>query len=192
MKDGWILLIGLALLTLLAILCFHSHKGDWLRLQGSNQSTATPVPSIAPAPTTSPVAAPAPPTVAAPAPTVEAKQALQAELNKVVELEIVEFQTASAELTDKGKASLDRVVKALASLPGVAIEVQGHTDNRGDATRNLALSQARAQTVKRYLVEKAIAEKLLSTKGFGPTKPKADNATAEGRARNRRIEFQLL
>ena len=65
-------------------------------------------------------------------------------------------------------------------------------DSSGDADKNLALSQARAAAVKNYLISKAIPAGNLSTEGFGSGQPVADNATAEGRRKNRRIEFEVL
>ncbi len=119
------------------------------------------------------------------------KEELQVRLNKEVEKEIVEFRTGSAELTDKGKAILDRIAALIAGMPKVPIAVQGHTDNQGQADKNQKLSEERSAAVKQYLIGKGVAASQLSTIGFGQTQPKVDNVTPEGRARNRRIEFKL-
>ena len=75
--------------------------------------------------------------------------------------------------------------------PAYNIEINGHTDNQGDAAKNLVLSQKRSDAVKAYLVSKGIATERLSAKGFGQTMPVADNATAAGKAKNRRVEFKV-
>ncbi|MEW5972070.1 MAG: OmpA family protein, partial [Pseudomonadota bacterium] len=72
------------------------------------------------------------------------------------------------------------------------IRIIGHTDSSGDTNKNLMLSQQRAEAVKAYLIAKNLPAHLLSTEGSGSSKPVADNATAEGRKRNRRIEFEVL
>lgn len=77
-------------------------------------------------------------------------------------------------------------------MKGKRVEVIGHTDNSGSRARNLALSQARAEAVKAYVVERGIRPDMISVRGEGPDRPVADNASAEGRARNRRIEFKVL
>ena len=72
------------------------------------------------------------------------------------------------------------------------IEVQGHTDATGGAAVNRKLSQARAESVLKYLVGKGIAKKRLQAKGYGPDVPIADNATPEGQEQNRRVEFKII
>lgn len=84
------------------------------------------------------------------------------------------------------------MVSALNKVSGKKIRIIGHTDSSGDTNKNLILSQQRAESVKAYLIAKNIPAHLLSTKGSGSSKPVADNATAEGRKRNRRIEFEVL
>nr|WP_183634964.1 OmpA family protein [Niveibacterium umoris] len=105
---------------------------------------------------------------------------------------IVEFESGKATLTPSGQAILDEMAKALASLSGRRVEIVGHTDSDGSRAGNLALSQARANEVQRYLVSKGTNAGMLSTSGMGPDRPVASNASAEGRARNRRIEFRVL
>lgn len=107
-----------------------------------------------------------------------------------VSLEGITFDTAKAAIKPESKAVLDQVGALLKNDAGLALEIQGHTDNVGAPTANLALSQQRADAVKRYLVDThGIGAARLTTAGFGDTKPVADNATAEGRARNRRVEL---
>ena len=71
------------------------------------------------------------------------------------------------------------------------MEIGGHTDNTGNAAANLKLSEARAAAVRARLVELGVSDAILTAKGYGDTKPVADNGTAEGRAQNRRMEFSL-
>lgn len=87
---------------------------------------------------------------------------------------------------------LTRLIKILQSHPQMTIEISGHTDAQGSVEKNLQLSQARAHTVLKYLTGKGIAANRLQAKGYGQTKPLAKNATAKGRALNRRVEFLIL
>ena len=102
----------------------------------------------------------------------------------------IEFETGSATLTPQGKAILDQMAAVLAKMTNNTVDIIGHTDNAGNRTSNIALSQARADAVKGYLVSKGIAPQQLSTTGVGPDQPIASNDTNDGRARNRRIEFR--
>jgi outer membrane protein OmpA-like peptidoglycan-associated protein len=86
---------------------------------------------------------------------------------------------------------LDDVARVIKAHPEMAIVVAGHTDNTGNAQRNRELSQARAEAVRDYLIKKGVAPDRVQAKGYGPDRPIAPNATAPGRARNRRVEFRL-
>jgi len=105
-----------------------------------------------------------------------------------VELPGVEFATGSSVLDRTAKRLLDHAAGLLQALE-TPLEVQGHTDDVGAPETNQHLSQARAEAVKAYLVELGIPERLLTAKGYGEQLPIADNATATGRARNRRVEL---
>ncbi len=105
---------------------------------------------------------------------------------------IIEFESGSARLTPKGMAILDEMVARMREMDDVKVQIVGHTDNVGQPQSNLALSQARAQAVRAYLAQHGIAAAGLTALGKGADEPVADNATAEGRARNRRIEFKVL
>jgi OOP family OmpA-OmpF porin len=102
----------------------------------------------------------------------------------------IEFETGSATLTPQGRAILDQMAAAMAKMTTKTIAIIGHTDNSGNRTSNIALSQARADAVKGYLVAKGIAPQQMTTTGVGPDQPIASNDTTDGRARNRRIEFR--
>ncbi|RQR53268.1 OmpA family protein [Burkholderia sp. Bp9125] len=103
----------------------------------------------------------------------------------------IEFETGSATLTPQGKVVLDQMAAALTKMPNRTVDLIGHTDNSGNRTSNIALSQARADAVKGYLITKGIASQQMTTTGVGPDQPIAPNDTAEGRARNRRIDFRV-
>ena len=105
---------------------------------------------------------------------------------------IIEFESGSAILTATGTQILDEMVIALNKVQGKNVKIIGHTDSSGDAQKNLQLSLERADAVKKYLIEKNIPAARLSTIGLGSEKPVADNATADGRKKNRRIEFEVL
>ncbi|WP_321810686.1 MULTISPECIES: OmpA family protein [unclassified Burkholderia] len=103
----------------------------------------------------------------------------------------IEFETGSATLTPQGRQILDQMAAALAKMQNRTVDIIGHTDNSGNRTSNIALSQARADAVKGYLITKSIPPQQMTTTGVGPDQPIAPNDTAEGRARNRRIEFRV-
>jgi outer membrane protein OmpA-like peptidoglycan-associated protein len=88
---------------------------------------------------------------------------------------------------------LDAVAAVLVHHPEIfQIEVGGHTDNTGDAAHNTDLSKQRAASVVAYLTSKGVDAKRLSSRGYGPDKPIADNKNAAGRGKNRRVEFRIV
>ncbi len=119
------------------------------------------------------------------------KTETQSKLDSLLAQDVVEFNPASADLTPHGRDVLDQVATMLAASPALFCEVQGHTDSQGNAESNSALSYRRAIETKNYLVNKGIAPERLTTKGYGDTQPIASNDTAEGRRKNRRINFVL-
>lgn len=107
-------------------------------------------------------------------------------------LQGVNFQLGKDNLTEQAQVILDSVAKKLQDFPDVRVRIVGHTDNTGTEALNANLSIRRAESVKRYLVAQGIAENRLETAGRGDREPIATNATEEGRAQNRRIEFVRL
>jgi OOP family OmpA-OmpF porin len=103
----------------------------------------------------------------------------------------IEFAENQAEITKSSYKVLNTVVETLKAQSDSRVVVEGHTDNTGTPERNRELGLARAEAVKSYLVSKGIAAERITTVGFGSDKPVADNSTADGRAKNRRIEFKL-
>lgn len=106
--------------------------------------------------------------------------------------ENVLFGTGSAILLASGKKELDIIVDYLKQFDGFKVNVEGHTDNTGNPQINQILSEKRAISAKNYLVSKGIDGIRLSTAGFGQSKPIADNKTAEGRKKNRRVQFSIV
>lgn len=102
------------------------------------------------------------------------------------------FPTNSSYLTDKAKVELDKLAKILAQQKDKKIRIDGHTDATGEEKYNVWLSEKRAESVKKYLQDKGISASRLTTKGLGPSQPVADNKTADGRQRNRRVEVIIL
>jgi len=112
-------------------------------------------------------------------------------LDRTLANRIIEFESGQAVLTPAGKTILDEMAGAMLKMKGQKVEIIGHTDNVGLRTSNQNLSQARAEAVRNYLSGKGIAAELLTASGQGSDRPVANNDTAEGRARNRRIEFRM-
>ena len=104
-------------------------------------------------------------------------------------LEGVNFDNNEAVLRLDAYPILDEAVKGLKVWGDVTVEVAGHTDSVGSDDHNMDLSQRRAEAVRAYLIGKGIAADRLVAKGYGETQPVADNATAEGRFKNRRVEL---
>ena len=119
-------------------------------------------------------------------------QAEQAVIDNALKNRIIEFESGSSVLLPAGTQILDEMVVALNRVQGKNVKIIGHTDSQGDPTRNQPLSLQRADAVKNYLIAKGIAASRLSVEGKGSQVPVADNATPEGRKKNRRIEFEVL
>ncbi|MBN8767369.1 MAG: OmpA family protein [Thiobacillus sp.] len=142
-------------------------------------AAAEPAPAPEPAYVAPPAPAPAPYVAPAPAPVPPQK----------LELEGVNFDFDKATLRQEDIAIIDKNVAGLDKWGNVNIEVAGHTDSRGSEQYNMKLSQRRAETVRNYLISKGIAADRLTAKGYGEAQPIADNATEEGRFKNRRVEL---
>lgn len=103
----------------------------------------------------------------------------------------IQFETGKAVITKKSHAILDEVVDIMNEYKDYDMHIHGHTDNTGKADRNQILSEERAAAVKQYFIDKGISASRLHSKGFGQDEPVADNKTAAGRAKNRRVELDL-
>jgi outer membrane protein OmpA-like peptidoglycan-associated protein len=108
-------------------------------------------------------------------------------------LGLIAFRHKTSELTDDAMRALDRIGAALQERPDVRIRIIGHTDSLGKERNNVHLSQERAVAVRTYLNEKGgVALERMETEGRGSAEPRGSNRTSEGRAQNRRIEFEVL
>ncbi len=99
------------------------------------------------------------------------------------------FETNQDVLTKESTDSLDEVYSILVQYPSISFEIVGHTDSIGKVATNQLLSEQRAASVLRYLVEKGISSSKLESTGYGETRPLKTNSTQEGRRFNRRVEF---
>jgi outer membrane protein OmpA-like peptidoglycan-associated protein/Tol biopolymer transport system component len=102
------------------------------------------------------------------------------------------FELNKATLTPESEPELKRMAQVMRDNATLRIEISGHTDNTGTDAINDALSQARADAVKAYLLNAGISASRIQSKGYGSKKPKVSNETEEGRAQNRRVEFSIL
>jgi outer membrane protein OmpA-like peptidoglycan-associated protein/tetratricopeptide (TPR) repeat protein len=128
---------------------------------------------------------------------VESKIQANFQLDKVevgakVILNNIFFETNKATLKSESYAELERVLRLLTDNITIRLEISGHTDNVGGFQANLKLSESRAKSVVEYLIGRGIEKSRLEYKGYSFNQPVADNATPDGRAQNRRVEFKVL
>jgi len=119
---------------------------------------------------------------------------LSDELNKSGHVAVygIQFDTGKATIQPASESVLGEIVKLLQQNPSLKLRVEGHTDNQGNAAANQALSEKRAQAVVAWLTGKGVNASRLTAKGFGASKPVADNGTEDGRAKNRRVELAKM
>ncbi|ENX14404.1 hypothetical protein F895_02359 [Acinetobacter sp. CIP 64.2] len=118
----------------------------------------------------------------------------QVDINAVIKalnLQIINFSTGSNKIPDENKVILDKAAALMKNIKDAKLTVAGYTDSTGNADSNKTLSQKRAQAVVDYLVSQGVAATQLTAVGHGADNPVADNATEEGRFKNRRIEFSI-
>ncbi|MCK5663783.1 MAG: OmpA family protein [Thiotrichaceae bacterium] len=130
---------------------------------------------------------PAPEPVMAVAPVVTDEPVIK----EVINLKGVTFKTGSDEINSSSYVRLNISAVDLVRNPELNVIVAGHTDNVGDSGFNRELSQKRAESVKAYLINKDIDASRLTARGFGDSEPATTNDTAEGRAKNRRVELRI-
>lgn len=102
------------------------------------------------------------------------------------------FETGSSVINKNSYTDLNNLAKMLKENPKMKIEIMGHTDNVGSEANNQKLSEARANSVKKFLTDKEIKADRLRAVGYGEAKPTTSNSTAEGRKKNRRVEFKII
>ena len=113
--------------------------------------------------------------------------------NKIEFKEKIQFENNKSVILPQSFSLLDDITKIIKDNEHIKkIAIEGHASAEGDAKRNLTLSDERAKAVMKYIVDKGVDAKRLTAKGFGITKPIADNATEEGREKNRRVEFNII
>lgn len=98
------------------------------------------------------------------------------------------FTRSTADLLPASRPTLDALAQTLRRQPALRLEIAGHTDNVGEAGRNLRLSQQRVLLVQRYLVQQGIDSLRLTARGYGGSRPVADNRDPQRRPLNRRVE----
>ena len=112
--------------------------------------------------------------------------------DKVINLKGVTFEFNKTRLRPDAQTILDWATGILKKYPDMKVEIAGHTDNVGSDEYNQKLSEGRAESVKGYFVEHGVPDTQLSVKGYGEAEPIADNASEDGRERNRRVELRIL
>jgi OOP family OmpA-OmpF porin len=169
---------GAIVFALLAFVCISRHVGD-LSAGGAGSAVQTPAGDAVGAPPFNGV------------PTAAETGPLQVSLDRVLAGSTIEFETASDVITPAGLRILDSLVPLLSAAPAARIEIGGHTDARGADDANLALSQGRAEAVRRYLIDKGVAADRLTAVGYGETQPLTAGTTPAELRSNRRITFQV-
>ncbi|OYU75916.1 MAG: hypothetical protein CFE32_12430 [Alphaproteobacteria bacterium PA3] len=119
-------------------------------------------------------------------------KACQTAYDTLLDGRVINFGSGSAVLAEDSKPLLNALAAVAKRCETYRVELGGHTDARGDATANQALSERRAQSVADYLVSKSVPASLLGVSGYGETQPKDAAGNAEADARNRRIEFKIV
>jgi len=115
------------------------------------------------------------------------------DLVKALNLMIIDFSPGSSEIPADQMEVLKQSAEAIKTAPsGTRLEVGAHTDNQGEAGENLKISEARAEAVKEFLFQMGVPAIALTSKGYGHSRPVASNDTADGRFKNRRIEFSIV
>ena len=104
----------------------------------------------------------------------------------------VTFAFNKADLTDEAKTLLNKMVSVLKEYPDTNVIVAGHTDSKGKAAYNMGLSERRAKAVTNFFTSNGLNASRFTTKWFGATQPAYDNATEEGRAKNRRVNIAIV
>jgi outer membrane protein OmpA-like peptidoglycan-associated protein len=120
------------------------------------------------------------------------RQAARDTIAALLEVEIIEFDSAKSSLTPKGENTVDKLAVILQNYPLIKVEIAGHTDSDGNDKFNQKLSQTRVDTVKNELVSQGINSNKLKAIGYGESKPLVPNTTAENKQKNRRVKIIVI
>ena len=112
-------------------------------------------------------------------------------MERTIILDNVLFDFDKTAIKPDGAKILDRLIAFLKENPDKRVDLEGHTDSVGTDKYNQGLSERRAASVQDYLTKRGVNQSRIAMKGFGESKPIADNKTAEGRAKNRRVEIRV-
>lgn len=113
-------------------------------------------------------------------------------VNKIIRLENLIFSLGKSEITPESFSELDELALRMELNPNMEIQLEGHTDYRGDPKSNMKLSEDRVEAVKKYLVKKGVDKRRIKTKAFGGSQPLSRGNDAESRRLNRRVEVRIL
>ncbi len=171
-------------------LCWRT--GYWTPAMATTECDPDLVPKPAPKPAPAPMKVAPPAPAPAPAPKPAPKPMPKPTAEKVTMAADAHFDFDKSALKPEGKARLDDLVGKLKAVNLEVVIAIGHTDSIGSNAYNQKLSMRRASAVKAYLVSKGIAANRIYTEGKGETQPVADNKTKEGRAKNRRVEIEVV
>ena len=189
--DNWVSGTGLPWKNGTNELCWRD--GVWTPATGLQGCDGVPAPAApAPAPAPRPAPAPAPAAAPAPAPAPAAVVVPAPTSEKVTFAADAFFDFDKSVLKPEGRAKLDDLVGKMAGLNLEVIIAVGHTDSVGSDAYNQKLSIRRSEAVKSYLVSKGVEKNRVYTEGKGEKQPVADNKSAEGRAKNRRVEIEVV
>ncbi len=184
--DNWVSGTGLPWKNGTNELCWRD--GVWTPATGLQGCDGVPPPPAPPAPVPAPQAAPAPAPTPAPPPAVVPAPTSE----KVTFAADAFFDFDKSVLKPEGRAKLDDLISKMSGLNLEVVIAVGHTDSVGTDAYNQRLSVRRAEAVKSYLVSKGVEKNRVYTEGKGEKQPVADNKTAEGRAKNRRVEIEVV
>lgn len=168
--------------ALLAGALFAAACGGVTQFQGQTALNVTGTPPALPPPPPPPKEEPPPP-----------PSRVVVKDNKVEISEKIQFEVNKATILPQSFSLMDEITDTVKKNPQIKkLSIEGHASSEGDAARNVKLSDERAKAVMKYIVDKGVEAARLSAKGFGAKKPIADNATEEGKEKNRRVEFVIL
>lgn len=136
---------------------------------------------------------PPPPPPPKPEPPPEPPPRVEVRDNKIEIHEKIQFEYNKSDIKEESFDLMDEITQVLQDNKHIKkVSIEGHTDADGSDSYNLKLSDARSKSVMKYLVDHGVAAERLTAKGFGESQPIADNETDEGKAKNRRVEFNIL